>query len=131
MVCPLIHVLILLEMVNLLILTVSCAHSLLAVSDSFLEKDTARALHILSTILASFMHMLEIMRLRHSLRLPYHGWSNILILSSCSDTLIGHVSWCLYSLAHTEFEQLFDILWGHLGRCALTNLNDLALWIIV
>lgn len=82
MVCPLIHVLILLEVVNLLVLAVRRAHSLLSIPDSLLEEHAARALHIRAISLGSLVHVLEVMLLHHHLRLStHHTRVNILILT--------------------------------------------------
>lgn len=126
---PLIHVLILLEMVYLLVLAVGSADCLLAISYSLLKKDAAGALHIRTIALGSFVHVLEIVRLRHTLGLPHHTWVNVLILSC--NLLVGYVGRCLNRLSYAEFEQFFDVLWGDLGRCALPDLDDLALRIVV
>ena len=127
---PLVHVLILLEVVDLLVLAVRGAHSLLTISNSFLEKDTAGALHVRAIALASFVHMLEIMLLRHSLRLCHHTRMHILVLHIVA-LLVCHVRRCLSGLPHSEFKQLLDILWGDLWRGTLPDLDDLALRIIV
>lgn len=102
MVRPLIHVLILLEVVDLLVLAVGSAHGLLTISYSLLKKDAAGALHICAIALGSLVHVLEIVRLRHSLSLTHHTWVNILILSS--DTLVRDISRCLNCLSDSEFE---------------------------
>ena len=130
MVCPLIHVLILLEVMNLLILTVRCANSLLSIPYSLLEQHTARTLHIGATALSSFVHVLEVVLLRHYLRLTTnHSRVNILILSG--NTLVRNIGRRLAGLSNSEFEELFDVLWRDFWRRALSNLNDLALWIVV
>ena len=75
------------------------------------------------------MHVLEVVRLRHSLRLTHHTGTNILIL--ICNTLVRHICWRLSRLPHTEFEQLFDVLGRDLRRSTLPNLNDLAFRIVV
>ena len=100
--------LVLLEVVDLLVLAVGCADCLLAIANALLEEDTSRTLHVRTVSLTSFMHMLEVVRLRHSLGLTDHASSDVLILTC--NALVRHICGSLPRLPDAKLEQLLDVL---------------------
>ena len=123
----LVHVLVLLEVMDLLVLAVGCPDGLLAIANALLEEDTAWALNDRIIALNALVHLLEVMKLPHSLGLSDHCRVNILILTL--KTLVRHICWSLFKQPHGELEKNLDILRKELRRSALSDLDDLALWV--
>lgn len=109
--------LILLKVMDLLILAIGGPHCLLSISDSFLKH-----LHVLTVLLIRLAHDLKVMRWHQSLWLTH-------ILARYA--LIGDISCGLSGLTHAELEQLLDVLRRNFWRGTLTDLNDLALRVVV
>lgn len=120
----LILMLILLEVVDLLVLTVCCSHGLLPVSDPILEEYTA-ALKIWIMSWALLLHHLEVVRL--ALCHNASTYARSLVVRA----LVRDICWPLACLSNAEFEQLFNVLGRDFRWSALADLYHLALWLIV